>query len=124
DPRTLAILANRNTACSYPENRFEFPSDRRASWMRFVSPIAAAIVLSMAAWRPTTPATGNASWPMWGGTPSRNMVNPTARGLPTQWNVSTKQNIAWVATVGSRCYGNPVVADGKVFVGTNNAFPR
>jgi outer membrane protein assembly factor BamB len=93
--------------------------------MRFASPIAAVVVLVLAAWRPTMPATDDASsWPMWGGTPSRNMANPSARGIATEWNVSTKQNIAWVAAVGSRCYGNPVVADGKVFVGTNNAFPR
>ena len=26
----------------------------------------------------------------------------------------------WVAALGSQTYGNPVVADGKVFVGTNN----
>ena len=24
-------------------------------------------------------------WPMYGGTPSRNMVNPVAKGLPTDW---------------------------------------
>jgi outer membrane protein assembly factor BamB len=64
------------------------------------------------------------SWPMWGGTPQRNMANASARNIPGSWDLSTKQNIRWEARVGSRCYGNPVIADGKVFVGTNNSFPR
>ncbi len=58
---------------------------------------------------------------MWGGTPQRNMVNTADTGLPVDWDLKTKKNVKWVATVGSVCYGNPVVADGKVFVGTNNA---
>src|SRR5262245_42030784 len=64
------------------------------------------------------------AWPMWGRTPQRNMANPYAKNIPTRWDVNTKTNIKWIARVGSRCYGNPVVADGKVFVGTNNAYPR
>ena len=31
-----------------------------------------------------------------------------------------KKNVKWVAALGSQTYGNPVVAGGKVFVGTNN----
>jgi outer membrane protein assembly factor BamB len=66
----------------------------------------------------------DSDWPMWGGTPQRNMANLSGKNIPTQWDLSTKKNIKWIARVGSRCYGNPVVADGKVFVGTNNAYPR
>ena len=58
-------------------------------------------------------------WPMWGGTPNRNMVS-SMKGLPTEWDVKTKRNIKWVADLGSHSYGNPVVASGMVFVGTNN----
>ncbi|HSN42475.1 MAG TPA: PQQ-binding-like beta-propeller repeat protein, partial [Propionibacteriaceae bacterium] len=58
-------------------------------------------------------------WPMWGGTPSRNMVSPST-GLPAEWDVDTKKNIKWVAELGSTSYGNPVVASGLVFAGTNN----
>ena len=60
-----------------------------------------------------------ASWPMWGGHPDRNMVS-NMKGLPVTWDVAKKQNVKWVAALGSQSYGNPVVADGKVFVGTNN----
>jgi outer membrane protein assembly factor BamB len=63
------------------------------------------------------PGTGN--WPMWGGTADRNMVS-NMKGLPTTWDVKTKKNIKWVAELGSQTYGNPVVAEGMVFVGTNN----
>lgn len=59
------------------------------------------------------------SWPMWGGTPARNMVSPQ-KGLPAEWDVKTRKNVKWVAALGSQTYGNPVVAGGKVFVGTNN----
>ncbi len=60
---------------------------------------------------------------MLGGTPGRNMVS-SATGLPDRWNPGTGENIRWVADLGSETYGGPVVAGGKVFVGTNNARPR
>ncbi len=62
---------------------------------------------------------GGTDWPQWGGTPDRNMVSSMA-GLPTEWDVTTKKNVKWVATLGSQTYGNPVVAGGRVYVGTNN----
>src|SRR5262249_28956879 len=37
-----------------------------------------------------------------------------------EWVKSKAKNIKWVAQLGSQAYGNAVVADGKVFVGTNN----
>ena len=62
---------------------------------------------------------GTGDWPMWGGTPDRNMVS-NMKGLPTSWDVKTKKNIKWVAQLGSQSYGNVVVSGGMVFVGTNN----
>jgi outer membrane protein assembly factor BamB len=62
-------------------------------------------------------------WPMWGGTPQRNMASPM-KNLPTSWEVKTKKNIKWKADLGGESYGNPVVAGGKVFVGTNNEKPK
>ena len=35
-----------------------------------------------------------------------------------------RKNIKWAQDLGSKAYGGPVVADGKIFVGTNNANPR
>jgi outer membrane protein assembly factor BamB len=71
--------------------------------------------------RASDPGTGN--WPMWGGTPDRNQVS-NMKNVPTEWDVKTKKNIKWVAELGSQSYGNPVVADGMVFVGTNNELAR
>jgi outer membrane protein assembly factor BamB len=62
-------------------------------------------------------------WPMWGSTVQRNQAS-TMKNLPSTWDVKTGKNIKWKADLGSVSYGNPVVADGKVFVGTNNANPR
>jgi outer membrane protein assembly factor BamB len=81
------------------------------------------------------PALQAQDWPMWGGTPTRNMV-AEAKNLPTDINPGTinpenetvdlaaTKNVLWVAKLGSQTYGNPVVGGGKVLVGTNNESPR
>ncbi|MFQ5670255.1 MAG: PQQ-binding-like beta-propeller repeat protein [Acidobacteriota bacterium] len=56
---------------------------------------------------------------MFGHTPSRNMATRD-KGLPATWDVGSGLNIKWTAELGSQSYGGPVVAGGKVFVGTNN----
>ena len=66
---------------------------------------------------------GTGDWPMWGGTPDRNMVS-NMKGLPTSWDVQKKTNVKWVAELGSQTYGNITVAGGVVFVGTNNEGKR
>lgn len=74
-------------------------------------------------------------WPMWGRTINKNMHTP-AKGLPEsfdpgqfksgseQVDLSTTKNVKWVAKLGSQTYGNPVVANGRLYVGTNNESPR
>ena len=56
---------------------------------------------------------------MFGGSFARNMVSDET-GLPADWDVKTGRNVKWWADVGSQDYAGPVVAGGKVFVGTNN----
>ena len=58
-------------------------------------------------------------WPMWGGAGDRNMVSSMS-GAPATWDVKTRKNVKWMAKLGSQTYGNPVVAGGQVYVGTNN----
>jgi outer membrane protein assembly factor BamB len=58
-------------------------------------------------------------WPQWGGTTKRNNT-PEGEGMPTTWDVSTGENIRWSMPLGSETYGNPVIANGQVYVGTNN----
>ncbi|NOY40544.1 MAG: PQQ-binding-like beta-propeller repeat protein [Planctomycetes bacterium] len=71
-------------------------------------------------------------WSQWGGDSKRNNT-PVGYQIPTQWNIgsfdyrtgewdsSKAENIKWVARLGSQTYGNAVVADGKIYVGTNNS---
>src|SRR5438552_18683426 len=70
-------------------------------------------------WLLTASDPGTGDWPMWGGTADRNMVS-NMKGAPTSWDINAKKNVKWVAALGSQTYGNPVVAGGMVFAGTNN----
>ena len=64
-------------------------------------------------------------WPMLGGSGSRNAVADEGdKPLPESWDVLTGENIRWSAVLGGLTYGSPVVAGGRVFVGTDNARPR
>src|SRR6478735_3955337 len=60
-------------------------------------------------------------FPMFGGSPGRNMANTVDKNIPIEWNVEEgkHKNIKWVAPLGSLAYGGPVIADGKVYIGTN-----
>jgi outer membrane protein assembly factor BamB len=62
---------------------------------------------------------GKGDWPMWMGWSHKNNT-PLGVNIPTTWDVKTGLNIKWKAPLGSQSYGNPVVANGKVYVGTNN----
>jgi outer membrane protein assembly factor BamB len=88
---------------------------------RFRMLIAALLAVGAATLSASDP--GTKDWPMWGGTPDRNMVS-NMKGLPTEWDVKTKKNVKWMAELGSQSYGNAVVAGGMVFVGTNNELLR
>ena len=58
-------------------------------------------------------------WPQWGGWCSRNNV-PKGSGIPHEWDVESGKNIKWTTKLGSQTYGNAVIANGKVYIGTNN----
>ncbi|MBI4564516.1 MAG: PQQ-binding-like beta-propeller repeat protein [Planctomycetes bacterium] len=74
-------------------------------------------------------------WPNWGRDNTRNMVSGE-KGLPDSFqpgrlkegteeiDLATTKNVRWVAKLGSQSYGNPTVAGGRVFLGTNNESPR
>jgi outer membrane protein assembly factor BamB len=76
-----------------------------------------------------------ADWPQWGRDNSRNMIS-TEKGLPESFDPgkpkegtdeidpATTKNVKWVKKIGNQSYGNPTVAGGKVFIGTNNEVPR
>ena len=72
---------------------------------------------------------GARDWPEWGGQASRNMVAPGDERLPDsvdcgqennagEVDLSTTKNVRWVARIGGRTTGSPVVSRGRVFIGT------
>ncbi|MFL5243764.1 MAG: PQQ-binding-like beta-propeller repeat protein [Gemmataceae bacterium] len=71
-------------------------------------------------------APADRGWHLFGGGITRNMVNTWEHNVPTEWSVEegSQKNIKWVADLGSKAYGGPVIADGKIFVGTNNENPK
>ena len=69
----------------------------------------------------STSSAQKVDWPMWGGTNDRNMVSEMEGGVSTDFNMDKGKNVVWSKLIGSQTYGNPVVANGNVYVGTNNA---
>jgi outer membrane protein assembly factor BamB len=65
-------------------------------------------------------------WPLYGGTTARDLVNLVEKNIPITWDVRKDQqkNIRWSVPLGSKAYGGPIVADGRIYIGTNNAQPR
>jgi outer membrane protein assembly factor BamB len=76
-----------------------------------------------------------ADHPLWGADASRNMVSDERR-LPARFtpgaarpgseeiDPATTKGVRWTAKLGSQSYGNPTIAGGRVFLGTNNESPR
>lgn len=61
--------------------------------------------------------------PQWGEAWSRNMVS-SERNLPESFDIVTGRNVRWTARLGTESHSTPVIASGRVFVGTNNGEPR
>jgi outer membrane protein assembly factor BamB len=64
-----------------------------------------------------------ADQPQWGQAWSRNMVS-AERDLPDSFDPKTGTNVKWVARLGTESYATPIVAGGRVYIGTNNQDPR
>jgi outer membrane protein assembly factor BamB len=78
---------------------------------------------------------GAGEWPQWGRDSSRNMASDDSGVVESfkpgtidpkteQADLKTAENVRWVVKLGSQSYGNPTVAGGRVYVGTNNQSPR
>lgn len=94
--------------------------------MLFRGVVALALILG-------TESASSADWPQWGGTDSKNMVS-SEKGIPDSFvpgekspqgtgiDLATTRHVKWVVRLGSQTYGNPTIAGGRVFVGTNDNF--
>jgi len=61
--------------------------------------------------------------PQWGQAWSRNMVS-AEQGLPDAFDSASGKNIKWSARLGTETHSTPVIAGGRVYIGTNNGEPR
>jgi len=64
-----------------------------------------------------------ADQPQWGEAWSRNMAS-AERDLPDSFDPATGKNIKWTAELGTQAHSTPIVAGGRVYIGTNNEEPR
>jgi outer membrane protein assembly factor BamB len=90
-------------------------------WMAYTAGAVLALVLLLSG------QAAESTVPMFGGSPSRNMVNLVDKDIPIDFAVRPKgkeKNVKWVAALGSMAYGGPVIAGGQIYVGTNNDRPR
>lgn len=79
--------------------------------------LTVAAFLLWAVWAPA------ADQPQWGERFSRNMVSAETN-LPDAFDPATGSNVLWVADLGTETHATPVVAGGRVYIGTNNGRPR
>jgi len=61
--------------------------------------------------------------PQWGERFSRNMISPET-GLPTKIDPADARGVKWTVRLGTETWSTPVIAAGKVLIGTNNEEPR
>ncbi|HVR35263.1 MAG TPA: PQQ-binding-like beta-propeller repeat protein [Methylomirabilota bacterium] len=64
-----------------------------------------------------------ADQPQWGHAWTRNQVS-TQTGLPESFNPATGHQVKWSARLGTEAHSTPVIANGRVYIGTNNNEPR
>ena len=62
-------------------------------------------------------------YPQWGEKNTRNMISEET-DLPSTFNPETGENIKWEVSIGSHGYATPIVSQGRVFIGANNADER
>lgn len=104
-----------------------YPSLRRWLALGATAAILAIVIAFSATAHRTSVAEDNApagNWPTFGGSAQRNMVDPIDKNIPTDWDVAAKKGVRWIADLGSKAYGGPIIYGGKILVGTNNEKPR
>jgi outer membrane protein assembly factor BamB len=92
--------------------------------MNYSKPLGSIVVLCL-----LSSATCGQDYKMWGGSPSRNNT-PVGKNIADDWEIrtlniateklGTLRNIKWHARLGSQSYGTPIIADGHIYVGSNN----
>ena len=87
------------------------------------SPLLPRLCVGTALLLTIAPEVNAADQPQWGQAWTRNMVSEE-RGLPSEFDPQSGRNVRWTARLGSESHSTPVIADGRVYIGTNNDEPR
>lgn len=64
-----------------------------------------------------------ADQPQWGQAWSRNLISGET-GIPESFDRESGRNVKWTARLGNETHGTPIIANGRVYIGTNNGEPR
>jgi outer membrane protein assembly factor BamB len=64
-----------------------------------------------------------ADQPQWGEAWTRNLVS-AERGLPDHFDPATGKNVKWRVPLGGESHSTPIIAGGRIYLGTNNAAAR
>ncbi|MEM8666256.1 MAG: PQQ-binding-like beta-propeller repeat protein [Planctomycetota bacterium] len=119
------------TVPTSPSEAIETPVDDSETTSKLDAETATKLVAAFEEVAPDAVVDAGGDWPQWGGTREKNNV-PGIKELPLEWNIgkfdrrtgawdkTRAVNVNWFANLGSQTYGNPVIADGRVYVGTNN----
>lgn len=59
----------------------------------------------------------------WGQAWTRNLVSEE-KHLPDSFDPETKKNVKWVVDLGTNTHSTPIIAGGRIYIGTNNENPR
>jgi outer membrane protein assembly factor BamB len=87
-------------------------------------PLAASLLaLSLADIAVLSISVRGADAPQWGQAWTRNQVSAET-GLADSFDPATGRNVRWTAPLGTEAHSTPVVAGGRVYIGTNNNRPR
>src|SRR5215471_6120400 len=98
-PRVLPAPARKGGAWSS-----FLATPKATTWNRLQPVVLTAALLIAATFLIQASDPGIGDWPMWGGTPDRNMVS--SQKVVSSWDVKTGKNVKWVAQLGSQTYGN------------------
>jgi len=102
-----------------PPRSFRFPVGQQPMNTDLLRPL---LLGGMAFWALGFPVWG-ADQPQWGQAWSRNMVSDE-RELPDSFDPESGRNIKWSAELGTETHSTPIIAGGRVYIGTNNGHPR
>jgi outer membrane protein assembly factor BamB len=85
------------------------------------------LLLLAVAWSLAAPVENSrslaADQPQWGQAWSRNLVSEE-RNLPESFDPEAGRNVKWSVQIGNETHGTPIIAGGRVYIGTNNGNPR